>query len=81
VLKTSKKHQWSKPPHLLELRDEYTPGVKTHLVASYDHAGINSGCNSYASVIKGNPSATRSQHRYVKYIVTVTLNLMYSMFL
>ena len=32
-----------------------TPIAQSHLVASYDHAGINGGCNSYAVTLKGKP--------------------------
>jgi hypothetical protein len=43
VLQNLQQHQVSKPPHLLELSDaEDNPAViQTHLVPSYDHAGIN----------------------------------------
>jgi hypothetical protein len=51
----------SKPPHLLELRDAWTPVTQTHLAASNNHAGINGGYNSFASTIKGNLSATRGR--------------------
>jgi hypothetical protein len=47
LAKLSKQHQGSKSHHLLELREEYTPVIGTHLVASYNYAKINSGCNSY----------------------------------
>jgi hypothetical protein len=41
---------------------------KTHLVASYDSVGINGGCNSYASTIKGNHSASKGLRvKYHKY--------------
>ena len=36
-----------------------TPINQSNLVASYDHEGINDGCNSNAITFKGNPSATR----------------------
>jgi hypothetical protein len=52
-------HQESKPPLLLELEDAWSPVIQTHLISSYDHAEINSGCNSDASTFKGNHSATR----------------------
>jgi hypothetical protein len=52
-----KQQQGSKPPHMLELRNAETPVIRTHLVTSYNHTVINSGCNSNASTLKGNPSA------------------------
>jgi hypothetical protein len=40
-----------------------------HLVASYDHGWINCDCNSIASVIKSNPSATRgARKKKLKYL-------------
>jgi hypothetical protein len=35
--------------------------IRTHLVASYDHAELNGGCNSDASTSKGNPSVTKGR--------------------
>jgi hypothetical protein len=37
-VKTLKHHQGSNPPHLLELREAYTPVILTNLVASYNYA-------------------------------------------
>jgi hypothetical protein len=48
-----KQHQKSKPIYLQELRDAQTPVFGTHLVASYNYAGINGGCNSIDCTHKG----------------------------
>jgi hypothetical protein len=50
-----KEHQGPKPSHLLEIRDALAPVFQTHSFASYDHAGINGGCISDASALKGTP--------------------------
>jgi hypothetical protein len=54
-----KQHQGSKPPHLLEFRDASTPVIWNHLIVFYNCAVINSGCNSDASALQDNGSATR----------------------
>jgi hypothetical protein len=57
---------------MLELRlmQTKTPIIQTHLVASYNHPGINGGCNSDASTLRGNPSATKGGF-YVSNISTL----------
>jgi hypothetical protein len=37
---------YNKTLYLLELTDAYAPVIRAHLLASYDHAGKNGGCNS-----------------------------------
>jgi hypothetical protein len=51
VVTNSKHHKMSKQPHLLELWDAKTPEIQTHLVALYDHTGLNSDFSSEASIL------------------------------
>jgi hypothetical protein len=44
-----------------ELTDAKTPFIRTHLVASYNHARVNDGYNADASLLTGNHSTTKQR--------------------
>jgi hypothetical protein len=50
----------------MELRNAETPVISTHLAASYNHGGINSGCNDSTThtrtpVTKGKPLSIQAR--------------------